>query len=42
MKMMQGCSLDASVKMARMNLLASPYHFESTDEAVMFRKKQSA
>lgn len=42
MKMMQGSSFAASVKMALMNLLASPYHLDSTEEAVMLRKKQSA
>lgn len=42
MKMTHGSSLAASVNMALMNLLASPYHFDSTEEAVMLRKKQSA
>lgn len=38
MKMMHGSSLAASVKIARMNLFASPYHLESTLLAVMLRK----
>lgn len=36
MKMMQGCSFSASVKMARTRRLASPSHLDMMDEAVMF------
>jgi hypothetical protein len=40
MKMTAGSSFAASVKMARMNLLASPYHLLMMAEAVTLMKKQ--
>jgi hypothetical protein len=39
MKMTAGSSLAASVKMARMNLLASPYHLLMMADAVTLMKK---
>jgi hypothetical protein len=40
MKMTAGSSFAASVKMARMNLLASPYHLLMMADAVTLMKKQ--